>query len=122
MHQAAIVCHSEWVIMELLWERPRTLTELVKELHESTGWTKSTVATMVRRMAEKGSIHYTTNGRAKLFIPTVSRDYVSLLETKELLKRAFHGRPSLLIDALVQDNALSAADIDEIQQLLKSAK
>lgn len=122
MHQAAIVCHSEWVIMELLWERPRTLTELVKELREPAGWTKSTVATMVRRMAEKGSIHYTMQGRAKLFIPTISRDYVSLLETKELLKRAYHGRPGLLIDALAKANALSSADIDEICQILKTAK
>lgn len=122
MHQAAIVSPSEWVIMELLWERPRTLMELVKELHEPIGWTKSTVATMVRRMTEKGSIHYTEHGRTKLFIPTVSRESVSLLETKCLLKRAFHGRISLLVDALAQDQALSAADIDEIMQVLKTAK
>ena len=122
MHQAALVSPSEWVIMELLWERPHTLMELVKVLTVSTGWSKSTVATMIRRMTVKGSINYTVKGRTKIFAPTVSRDAVALLETKDLLKRAFHGRIDLLVDALVQDHALSAADMEAICRVLKTAE
>ena len=47
---------SEWRVMEVLWEGPATLMELVRALHERAGWAKSTVTTMVRRMEEKGLI------------------------------------------------------------------
>ena len=43
---------SEWQVMELLWQKPHTLMEMVSALSQSVGWSKSTVATMVRRMEE----------------------------------------------------------------------
>ena len=45
---------GEWQVMEALWEGPKTLMELVRLLKERTGWAKSTVTTMVRRMEDKG--------------------------------------------------------------------
>ena len=50
------VSQSEWKIMELIWQSPHTLMELVEKLAKSEGWAKSTVATMVRRMEGKGLI------------------------------------------------------------------
>ena len=41
---------GEWKIMNLLWEEPpKTLTQLTKELHTETGWTKHTIITMLKR-------------------------------------------------------------------------
>ena len=122
MNQQATVSNGEWVIMELLWVQPHTLMELVAELHASVGWSKSTVATMVRRMNEKGIIRYTEQGRAKVFSPAVSREEVSLRETKNLLQRAYHGSIGLLVSTMVQENTLTPADIDELYQVLKEAE
>lgn len=122
MNQQATVSNGEWVIMELLWVQPHTLMELVAELHASVGWSKSTVATMVRRMNEKGIIRYTEQGRAKVFSPAVSREEVSLRETKNLLQRAYHGSIGLLVSTMVQENTLTPADIEELYQVLKEAE
>ena len=43
---------GEWQVMEVLWRQPCTLMELVHVLGERTGWAKSTVATMIRRVEE----------------------------------------------------------------------
>ena len=56
MEKSQTLTPNEWCIMELLWENPQTLMELVGKLSECQGWSKSTVATMVRRMEEKGLI------------------------------------------------------------------
>ena len=46
---------GEWKIMEQLWaESPQTLMQLVHTLSREVGWSKSTVATMVKRMEAKG--------------------------------------------------------------------
>lgn len=59
MNKQLTLSHSEWKLMELLWFRPHTLMELVARLKETVGWSKSTVATMVRRLEDKGLMRNT---------------------------------------------------------------
>ena len=116
------VTHTEWSIMELLWEAPQTLMELVNKLTVSVGWSKSTVTTMVRRMTEKGLINYDTDGRTKLFRAAVSREDVVAQETNSLLERAYRGSIGMMLSAMVSHKNLSKADIDELYAILKEAE
>ena len=122
MNKQHTVAPSEWSIMELLWETPRTLMELVSTLSETVGWSKSTVTTMVRRMTEKGLINYDTDGRTKLFRATVSREDVVAQETDSLLTRAYQGSLGLMLSAMVSSKRLTKSDIDELYAILKEAE
>ena len=122
MDRQQTVTQSEWQIMELLWECPKTLMELVAQLAESVGWSKSTVTTMVRRMEEKGLIIFEVHGRTKLFMPGVSREAVVAKETESLLRRAYSGSIGLLISAMAQRKNLTKSDIDELYAILKEAE
>ena len=122
MEKHAALSHSEWVVMECLWARPHTLMELVSSLSESVGWSKSTVATMVHRMEEKGIITYVMRGRAKIFSPAVTREEVTTRETRNLLQRAYNGSVGLLVNAMAQSNGLTQADIDELYEILRKAE
>lgn len=122
MEKQSTLSPSEWQVMEQLWERPHTLMELVDALGKTVGWSKSTVATMVRRMEEKGIIRYEEQGRTKIFSPAVSREDVASRETKNLLQRAYNGSVGLLISAMAQSYSLTKADIDELYEILKKAE
>lgn len=122
MDKQLTVTHSEWPIMELLWEGPRTLMELVSELSRQTGWSKSTVTTMVRRMDDKGLITFHTEGRTKIFRPAVSREDVTARETDSLLRRAYRGSVGLLVSAMAERNDLTKEDIAELYAILKEAE
>jgi len=44
---------AEWKIMEVLWDHsPRTMTEITAILEPTTGWTRHTVITLLKRMLE----------------------------------------------------------------------
>lgn len=116
------VTSGEWPIMELLWENPRTLMELVAELSRQTGWSKSTVTTMVRRMDDKGLITFHTEGRTKIFRPAVSREEVTARETESFLHRAYRGSVGMLVSAMAQRNDLTKEDISELYAILKEAE
>lgn len=122
MEKSQTVTPNEWCIMELLWENPQTLMELVGKLSECQGWSKSTVATMVRRMEEKGLITYDTNGRTKLFRSAVAREDVTARETTSLLQRAYNGSIGLLVSSMAQRNSLSKEDIAQLYAILKEAE
>lgn len=113
---------AEWRVMEALWEAPKTLMELVRELGASAGWAKSTVTTMLRRMEEKNLITYDTPGRAKVFRPVVQRGEVVAAQTDSLLRRAYHGSVGMMVSALVEGNNLSKSDLNELYAILQKAE
>lgn len=122
MNKQHPVTPSEWSIMELLWESPKTLMELVNTLSETVGWSKSTVTTMVRRMTDKGLLSFDTDGRTKHFRASVSREDVAARETDSLLDRAYHGSLGLMLSAMVSGKGLKKSDIDELYAILEKAE
>ena len=117
------VTNSEWYVMNCLWEEhPRTLMQLVPLLDERVGWSKSTSATMVRRMSEKGLIGYEENGKTKYFFPKVKKEDVVVQETRDFLQRIYDGSIGMMMSALVRQNDLSREDIKELQQILREAE
>ncbi len=123
MKQEVHVTKSEWYVMSCLWEEyPRSLMQIVPLLKERVGWSKSTCATMVRRMTEKGMIGYEEKGKTKYFYPIVKKEDVVVQETRDFLQRIYDGSIGMMMSALVQQNDLSKEDIQELQEILKAAE
>ena len=114
---------GEWKLMEKLWdEAPQTLMQLVRSLSAEVGWTKSTVATMVRRMEAKGLLRFEEGGKAKRIYPTLTREEASASETQSLIEKVFKGSPGLLMASLIEQNELSQEEIDELYAMLQRAE
>jgi len=113
---------SEWLVLERLWEAPSTLMELVRALgQDPPGWAKSTTATMLRRLEEKGLVRHEDGGRAKVFAAAISREDAALAETRSLVDRAFDGSVGLMVNTLVRRQSLSKEDIDTLYGILREA-
>lgn len=113
---------GEWKIMNLLWEKERTITELTNDLQEETGWDKHIIITMLNRMEKKGAVSYKTTGRAKQYYPLVARNEVSIRETKGFLKKVYQGSIGMMVNAMVEDKALSKEDIAQLYEILEQAQ
>lgn len=123
MKEEIKVTNSEWYVMNCLWEKSHlSLMQLVPLLKESEGWSKSTSATMVRRMTEKDLIGYEENGKTKYFFPKVKKQDVVVQETRDFLQRIYDGSVGMMMSALVRQNDLSQEDILELQEILKAAQ
>ncbi len=114
---------AEWKVMNLLWEEaPQTMMQLTNRLKESTGWTKHTVMTFLRRMEEKEAVRYEKGGRAKLYYPKIDRNEAALQETEEFLGKVFAGRMGLMLNTMVEKQALSREEIAELYEILRQAE
>ncbi len=123
MNQEIKVTNSEWYLMDCLWqESPLSLMQLVSLLKEQMGWSKSTCATMVRRMTEKNLVGYEERGKTKFFFPKVRKEDVVVRETRDFLQRIYDGSVGMMMSALVRQNDLSREDIRELQEILKAAE
>lgn len=111
---------SEWVIMEKLWEEaPRTLMQLFHALEEEPGWSKSTVSTLLGRMADKGILTVREGGKARLYYPGVDREDAALAETESLLERVYQGSVSMMMSTLVRQKALDRGEVEELYGILQ---
>lgn len=114
---------GEWKIMNVLWERSAaTITELTAALLEETGWDKHIIITMLNRMEKKGAVSFRVNGRAKQFYPLISREEVSIRETKGFLDKVYRGSIGMMVNAMASEKALSKEDIAELYEILERAE
>lgn len=113
---------GEWKIMNLLWERESTITELKNELCRETGWDKHIIITMLSRMEKKGAVAHREGGRAKIFYPLVPREEVSMQETRGFLQKVYQGSIGMMVNAMVEDEALSEEELQELYRILERAK
>lgn len=121
--QPVTLSAGEWRIMERLWEKsPRTLTELVRVLGPETGWSKSTIITMVGRLEAKGAASYTESGRARQYAPSIPREQAALEETESLLRRIYRGSVGMMVNTLADGRGLSDEDIEELSAVLERAR
>ncbi len=111
---------AEWKIMEVLWDRaPRTMSEITKALEPSTGWTRHTVITLLKRMQEKGTVARDESGDVKTYTPLQSQQEASSMQTKKLLTHVFSGKASLLINHLVDSGEITLKEMDELMNMMR---
>ena len=123
MNESISLNNSEWCIMEALWQKqPKTLMQLVHEMKEKQGWSKSTTNTMLRRMQEKDYIRYEDGEKARLYFTNIKRETVVLKETESFLKRTYGGSLGMLVNTFVENHSLTRQDIEELQEILHKAE
>ncbi len=114
---------AEWKVMTLLWQdAPQTMMQLTNHFKDSTGWSKHTVMTFLRRMEEKEAIYHVEGERAKLYYPEIGRDEAVLQETEEFLEKVFDGRMGLMLNTMVEKRAVSREEIAEMYEILRRAE
>lgn len=108
---------SEVKVMEIIWEKgPISAKEISLIAADTIGWNKNTTYTVIKKLEAKGFIRRDDPG----FICTalVSQSEVQKSETKSLLDKLFGGSRKALFSALLEDEALSEDEIDELKNII----
>ena len=114
---------GEWKIMKLLWKSaPRTIGEIVSELNEETGWSKTTVFVMLKRLIGKEAVSMDDSGRLQQYYPLIKRTDVAPEETDSFLSRVYDGSIGMMVSSLAGRKALTKEDIDELRRILDEAE
>lgn len=114
---------SEMQVLTALWDKaPQTAADLTQRIGKINGWTQATVKTLLARLVQKGAVTAEADGRRYLYRPAIERAEAVGEESQRFVDRLFGGRVSPLIAHLAEREALSDADIAEIEALLRKLK
>lgn len=110
---------AEWKVMRVVWRRPGVaVREVVAELEGETGWSYSTVKTMLARLAEKGVLSLEKDANLYRYTATVNERDARRSALRSLLDRAFDGTLGSLLHHLVAEEKLSRREVEELRALL----
>lgn len=118
-----ILSDGEWDLMKVLWDfAPMTIVQLTAAMKDSTGWSKHTIISMLSRLESKGAVSYQSNGRAKLYSPTLQREDAVRRETSHFLDKVCDGRLGVMLNAMMDAKPLTRQELDELSDILEHAK
>lgn len=105
--------------MEYLWNNPMvTITEIRKAL-SSTGWSDSTIKTLVRRLVSKNAVAINDEAATFRYYPLISQQECRLKETKSFINRVYDGSVSMLVTNLAADTNLTDKETEELLALIE---
>ena len=114
---------TEWAIIKAVWEdEPCTAPDIRQKLRRQTGWTYSTVRTLMDRMVAKGLLAAEKARHPTLYRSAVTREQAQRGELFYALKHAFNGALSPMVQCLLDTGDLSADELTELESLIKAKR
>ena len=111
------------MVMKVLWERDKlSVSEVHKLINVQKELALTTVATLLKRMHEKGVVGFEKQGRQHLYFPLVSEKEVKTSMLANILTNLFDGNPSELVHHLVGQGGVDEKELGEIKDLLTQEK
>jgi BlaI family penicillinase repressor len=114
---------AEWPVMKVIWEtEPCTAPAVREKLHKSTGWTYSTVRTLMDRMVAKGILRARKEGKITVYHSALTRRHAQRSELLYALKHAFNGALAPMVQCLLESKDLDQGELAKIEALLHAEK
>ncbi len=111
---------AEWVIMKVVWDKePCTAGTVQEMLAETRKWAYSTVKTTMDRMVEKGFLSIERIRNLQLFRSSISDVDAKRAEFRRMLKRAFDGALTPMMQFLLEDEGLSKDEVAQLRQVIR---
>ncbi len=120
---AVELTQAEWEIMKVVWDKQPCAAGTVQEaLAKSRDRAYSTVKTTMDRMAEKGFLEIEKIRNLQLFHSCISEVAAKRGEFRKMLKRAFDGALTPLMQFLIEHEGLSKKQASQLRKLVNKAK
>src|SRR5512146_2235999 len=111
---------AETEILRLVWQsQEATVQEVYEALPAGRRVTYVTVATLLRRLEEKGYLKHHLRGKAFVYAPAAKKEDVIRRTISDLVERLFGGNPVPLMQHLAEHSGITDEDIERLKELAK---
>jgi BlaI family penicillinase repressor len=114
---------AEWSVIKAVWEsEPCTAPAIQEKLFKPTGWTYSTVRTLMDRMVAKRVLKAKKEGKLTIYHSAVTRRQAQHGELFYTLKHAFNGALTPMVQCLLESRDLDATELAQLESMIAARK
>ena len=119
--QSATLTEAELRIMDVLWRKGSgTVQQVLDWLPSALAY--NSVLTTIRTLEKKGQVKHVKDGRAHVYEPIVGREEATRSEIRHLVGRFFRNSHEALVLNILQDEAIDAADLKRLREMLERSE
>jgi len=114
---------TELDMMNIIWRHGTcSVHQIVEELPGERRLAYTSVSTVVRILEKKGFLESEAEGRTHMYTAAVTKQSYQTKTLDKLVTNLFDGKPSLLVQHLIDSRQLSADEIQELRHSLRARK
>jgi BlaI family transcriptional regulator, penicillinase repressor len=109
---------AEEQLMEIIWQQEKVFMKDIIESYPDPKPATTTLATLLKRMQDKGFVAYTLYGNSREYYPLVKKsDYFSK-QVKGIIKDFFGNSPMQFASFFTTSTNLSATELEELKKIV----
>lgn len=109
---------SEEELMHYLWKLENAFMKDLLECYSDPKPANTTIATLLKRMQDKGYVGYEQMGRSRQYYPLVKKDDYFSTHINGLIRKFFNGSPFQFASFFAKETNLSESELQELQNIV----
>ncbi|HTH55125.1 MAG TPA: BlaI/MecI/CopY family transcriptional regulator [Cyclobacteriaceae bacterium] len=109
---------TEEQLMELIWKHKKVFMKELIDLWPGPKPAPTTVATLLKRMQDKGFVGYRTFGNSREYYPLVKKKDHFSKHVKTIIKDYFENSPIQFASFFTTETNLSTAELRELRKII----
>ena len=109
---------TEETLMQHLWTRQQAYMKDLIDAYDDPRPAATTVATLLKRMIDKGFVAYRERGNSREYYPLVSRETYFAGHVNGLIKNFFNNSAAQFASFFTTETHLSADELTNLRQLI----
>ena len=110
----------QFAIMKILWEKGQgTVNNVHQSLLSERGLAPTTIATMLKKMEEKGVVAHDVEGRQFFYRPVVQEEDVTRTMVGELVDRLYGGDALAMVSHLLTERDFDEKELAQLKDMIK---
>lgn len=109
-------------IVRVLWDRGEASVAEVHDALRDRRLALTTIATMLRKLEEKGAVAHREQGRQFVYRARVAAEEVQSHLVGELVDRLFDGKPLDLVSHLLQEGEIGLDDLESLREQIEAER
>ncbi len=104
--------------MNILWKQDKAFLKDLLDAYPEPKPATTTVATLLKRMADKGFVAYNSQGRSREYYPLVKKKAYFSKQVNSLIKNFFNDSPGQFASFFTESTNLSKTELEDLKKLI----
>ncbi len=109
---------TEEELMNILWVQQKAYMKSLLDAYDEPKPAATTIATLLKRMTDKGFVGYTSSGRSRQYYPLVKKKDYFAKHVNGLIKSFFNDSASQFASFFTKETNLTKAELEDLKQLI----
>lgn len=111
---------TEEQIMELIWKQDKAFLKELIDAFPDPKPASSTIATLLKRMQDKGFVGYTLFGNSRQYYSLVKKEEYFSKHMNKIVKNYFNNSALQFASFFTRSSNLSASELEELKKIVEN--